>query len=247
MDRRRMTMLGLGFGILILLVVVLFATSTVRQADRITLPEDGENSPSGDDGESGDTSSLELVGITTETVQRVVATMSRLEAYSRTVTVETFWEGGSQSAELQTYVSGSLTRVDSRQADGSIRHLLTDGETSCIWYDDAREWISLPAGDFTSDTEQRIPTYEDILELPVSEIASASYGDYQGLYCIAVETLPDGEGYYTQYWISAEAGLLAGSETYQWEELVYRMTALTVDASTPSEDLFLLPDGSSLA
>ena len=247
MDKKRLAIFTAAFGIVIVVVVLLLVRGTVRHSGHIQLPDASTGTGDGESGGSGESGDLQVLEIRPDTVQLAIEVMERPTVYSQRVTVETFWEGGSQSAELQTYVSGSLTRVDSRQADGSIRHLLTDGETSCIWYDDAREWISLPAGDFTSDTEQRIPTYEDILELPVSEIASASYGDYQGLYCIAVETLPDGEGYYTQYWISAETGLLAGAETYQWEELVYRMTALTVDASTPSEDLFLLPDGSFLA
>ena len=246
MDRQRMTMLGLGFGILLVIVVVIFVTSTARQADHIQLPGSAEDSAGEGEGGEGDAFALGLVDITPETVQRAVATMDRLEAYSRPVTVEIFWEGGSRETQLQTAVSGGLTRVDTRQADGSVRHLLTDGITSCIWYDDAREWVALSAGAFTSDSEQRLPTYEEILDLPAGEIASASYGDYEGLYCIAVETMPDGDGYYTQYWISTETGLLAAAETYQWGELVYRMTALTVDATAPAAEVFLLPDGTAM-
>ena len=246
MDKKKLTAFTLGFGILILVIVLLFARSTTRRAGRIELPE----ADSGVQGEgtdpTDDPSALELVEITPDTVQLAVAQMSRMETYSRNITVETYWDGGSSTANTQTYVRGETMRMDTTRPDGSVRHLLTNGETTCIWYDDASAWTAFSAGAFTADAEQSIPTYETILSLEKEQIAQASYGSYEDLYCIMVVTAQDEDGYVTTYWISTETGLLVAAETTQEDVLVYRMTALTLDAVSPEDTVFQLPDGSTL-
>ena len=246
MDKKKLTAFTLGFGILILVIVLLFARSTARRAGRIELPE----ADSGVQGEgtdpTDDPSALELVEITPDTVQLAVAQMSRMETYSRNITVETYWDGGSSTANTQTYVRGETMRMDTTRPDGSVRHLLTNGETTCIWYDDASAWTAFSAGAFTADAEQSIPTYETILSLEKEQIAQASYGSYEDLYCIMVVTAQDEDGYVTTYWISTETGLLVAAETTQEDVLVYRMTALTLDAVSPEDTVFQLPDGSTL-
>ena len=184
--------------------------------------------------------------ITPETVQQAVATMARPAAYVRTVRITTHWSGGSRTVDVQTAVREPYTRTDVQTAGGSTRHLLTDGERTCIWYDEEQEWAEFPAGGFSEDEEQRILTYEDLLELPVEEIAAAVYRDYKDLSCICVLTAADGEGYDTAYWISVDTGLLVAAVTRQDGEIVYEMESLTMDTAV-DESRFLLPDGSALA
>ena len=186
------------------------------------------------------------VEITPETVQQAVATMTRPATYVRTVRITTHWSGGSRTVDVQTAVREPYTRMDVQTAGGSTRHLLTDGERTCIWYDEEREWAEFPSGDFTEDEEQRILTYEDLLELPTEEIVAAVYRDYKDLSCICVLTAADKEGYDTAYWISVDTGLLVAAITRQDGETVYEMESLTMDTAV-DESRFLLPDGSALA
>jgi len=245
MDKKRLTWITLGFGVVILMVVFLFAMRAERGQNHIQLPDENTR-PSGDDGGyTGENSALPVVEITPDTVQQAIASMSRPNTYARTVSITTFWEGGASTEEIKTAVQGDILRTETVLSDASVRHLLTNGGICCIWYDDETAWRSFPAGSFTADTEQRIPTYEDILLLDKEEIAQAVYGEYEGVYCICVLTAADEDGYDTAYWISVESGLLVAAETRLHEETVYRMLALTLD-NAPEESRFLLPDGTKL-
>ena len=246
MDRKRLTYFTVSFLILILLVVLLFARGTTRRSDRITLPNSDGDSQGGTQLPDSEESALNLVEIAPETVQTAISVMSRPAAYSRTVTVELFWEEGSRGEDTNVYVRDGLTRMDTQLSDGSVRHLLSDGMTTCLWYNTSEDWTAFPAGEFSQDTEQRLPTYEDILHLSPEEITDADYSAYDGVYCIRVVTAEDAYGYVTTYWISVDTGLLAAAETYQGETMTYRMRGLTVDAAEPDSSLFLLPDGSTL-
>ena len=209
------------------------------------LPDDSAALPGGEE-EPDSSASLSIVEITPETVQQAVATMTRPAVYVRTVRITTHWSGGSRTVDVQTAVREPYTRMDVQTAGGSTRHLLTDGERTCIWYDEEREWAEFPSGDFTEDEEQRILTYEDLLELPTEEIVAAVYRDYKDLSCICVLTAADKEGYDTAYWISVDTGLLVAAITRQDGETVYEMESLTMDTAV-DESRFLLPDGSALA
>ena len=94
--------------------------------------------------------------------------------------------------------------------DGNTRISVTNGQETYIWYgyDSDAEVTILPAGEFSADIEQSIPTYEDILNLPVEEIILADYRPLDVLTCIYVETAADEAGYSTRYWGSVEKGWL---------------------------------------
>ena len=141
-----------------------------------------------------------------------------------------------------------LRQVDRGLPDGSTRISITNGEQTYLWYGyggDA-EVVILPAGEFSADAEQSIPTYEDILDLPVEEIALADYRPLDVLTCIYVETTADPAGYATRYWVSVENGLLVQAERLLGEEAVYRMTSLYVDETEYDASRFTLPDGTVL-
>ena len=129
-----------------------------------------------------------------------------------------------------------------------MRHTLVSGERVGVWYDSEKSWTLLhSAGQpAASDAMGRMLTYETVLELPAEEIAAADYRERDGVYCIYVEVLPDSEGYISRYWVSVSDGLLYAAERILGEKLVYRFTAGQLNTETPEEELFLLPDGSTL-
>lgn len=95
---------------------------------------------------------------------------------------------------------------------------------------------------------QRIPTYEDVLELEQDAIAAAGYEEKGGLACIYVETGEDALGYVEKYWVSVDSGLLVCAEQWKGEELTYRMTSYAVSTDRTLFGLteFALPDGTVL-
>ncbi|MFR4559848.1 MAG: hypothetical protein ACLT5P_00590 [Flavonifractor plautii] len=106
-----------------------------------------------------------------------------------------------------------------------------------------------PADGHSADLEgQRIPTYEDVLEMEQDAIAAAGYEEKGGLACIYVETGEDALGYVEKYWVSVDSGLLVCAEQWKGEELTYRMTSYAVSTDRTLFGLteFALPDGTVL-
>ena len=79
--------------VLTVLIVVLLALNSVRRSAHIHLPE--ENVQQGMESSDIDGSAINQIAVKTDTVQSVIATLRRSEEYSRTVTVEQIWSGGS--------------------------------------------------------------------------------------------------------------------------------------------------------
>lgn len=241
MDKRWRSRVTVAFLAVTVLVIAVMLTGTLRRTSHITLPS-RDLSP-GQAAAPGEAPTV--VAVTPETVQTAIATLSRPQEYRRTVTVEQLWQGGSGSYETAVAVSGGWTRTDRTLNSGRVRHALTDGETTYIWYDSEETVFTAPAGTISADNEQTIPTYEDILDLPAEAIAAADYRTISGVSCIYVETAEDADGYVLRYWVSVDTGLLTVSERLLEGEPVYRMAALELELPT-AED-FTLPDGTVLS
>ena len=242
MDKRWRRRITAAFLAVTVLVIAVMLSGTLHRTSHITLPS-SEQAP-GHAAVTGD--ALTVVEVTPETVQTAIATLSRPQEYRRTVTVEQLWTGGSGTYETAVAVSGGWTRTDRTLAGGRVRHVLTDGEVTHIWYDGGTEVYTAPAGGISADNEQNIPTYEEILDLPPEAIAVADYRVISGVNCIYVETAEDGEGFVLRYWVSVDTGLLAVSERLLEGEPVYRMAALALDQASPTAADFTLPDGTPL-
>jgi len=211
-------------------------------------PSVGLSPESSSTGAELETPSSEEVGtrveITTETVQSVVASLSRYRSYSRNVNVEYFSHGvstGTVSASVS--VDGGWSRIDLTSKSGT-EHAIIGVDECYRWYDNDVDYVSLPVEAGIDDLFQRIPSYETVLDLDKAHIVSAGYVDRGGVACICVETLVDEFGYLDRYWISVESGLLVSAEKVSKDELVYRMTAYEVES--PLADFgnkFTLPDG----
>ena len=187
------------------------------------------------------------VEVTTETVQGVVATLARPSSYYRTLTAETFWEGGSSSVQVQVWADGGWSHSRQTLPSGAVRHDLTGEDTLYYWYDGSAQYRQAPADERSSDLAQRIPTYETVLELEPEDIVSAGYETRGELPCIFVEVRPEGSRQLQRFWISVENGLLASAETEEDGQLVYRMTAYSpVQTPCPADGSFALPDGEVL-
>ena len=236
MERRKRNLLVVLIGIVIVVAMVssfglgLFAPDTAK----IVLPTPEVSQQPG--GEPGEQSGLVLVDVTPETVQSVIRdTLSRPDRYTRAVTIEDFWgEGESGTTHADVWVDGGWTQTEAALPGGTVRYSIVGDGQFWLWYGGDRTALSGPADGHSADLEgQRIPTYEDVLELEQDAIAAAGYEEKGGLACIYVETGEDALGYVEKYWVSVDSGLLVCAEQWKGEELTYRMTSCGVDGPYP--------------
>ena len=245
MDKRKLNWITMSFVVLMVLVIGLMLSNTLRRSSHITLPDAGAETEQSLTGPEQD-EALSVVEITPDTVQAAIATLSRPESYQRFVSVEHLWSSGSGGYQMAVSVCGGWTRMDRTMPDGQLRHALTNGGRTYIWYNDETDVYEAPAGEITADHEQMIPTYEEILELPTETIAASDYRTVSGIPCIYVETAEAEDGYTLRYWVSVESGLLVAAEKLLNGGTVYRMGAPEVNQTEPSAELFVLPDGRDL-
>ena len=207
--------------------------------------------PSAPAGSSGAPDSSELgdgiylpVDVTPDTVQAVVGeTLVRAENYSRSVTVESFWDGGSSVTKLECYVRGDDWHVISA-GDGSVKHILMLGGELYIWYGSGGEVFSGGEAlqpENAADLFSRTLTYEELLSLDVSQITAAGYTDRGGVSCIFAEYSSGLLGYTTRVYIGIDTGLLIAAERYDGENLIYSMTSDTPVLDTPDDSHFTVP------
>lgn len=246
MDKRNLRRITWGFAVLAVLVVALMLISSLSRTSRITLPESSVSSEQQTEENQAGTNMPTVVEVTPQTVQAAIATLERPEEYRRSVTVEQFWNNGSGMYEIMVAVREGWTRTDRTMPDGRIRHTVTDGNTTYIWYNNQVPVRTITAGEISADDEQTIPTYETVLELPVNKITIADYRTLSDVNCIYLETEEDADGYFLRYWVNVDTGLLVAAEKLLDGETVYRMAALSVEQAVPDEADFILPDGTRL-
>ena len=238
MKQWKVSAIGLSFVLLILLFFLFLMRGGFREKVEITLPplSAGEQNMQG-----VSENAITDVSVTPDTVQWVIETLARPDNYACIVRMERFWNGGNAETITDVHVAQGWTSL--RTAEGiQIRYVLTNGETTYIWYDNSREYYQAPAV-FSEDAEYGIPTYEDILLLPRDRIAAADYRAYGNTDCIYAETTEDEDGYRERYWISVAQGLPVAVEKEQEGVLIFRMEADSIESGAAQAEAFQLPDG----
>lgn len=220
----------------------LFSTQTPQIVLPTVQQDVGSDSSSIPDDEQG-----LRVEVTVDTVQAVIASLERAGSYYRQLSVQTFWEGGSGTTSVQTWVDQGYTFVRSVPPSGQARYALSSPDTVYYWYGGSSRWLTAPADSLSADLSQRIPSYEDVLNLDKQDISAAGYESYSGHPCIYVETHLDELGYLERYWVSTESGLLVAAQTVKEDEVIYSLNATTpIQTPCPTDVVFALPDGTVL-
>lgn len=184
--------------------------------------------------------------VTADTVQAVLETLRRADSYSRSLTVESFWSGGSSSQTIEVAVSGGSTRLNISSGDNEpTQHILISGDEKWIWYSDSEAVYHSSAQDFESDRYQTLLSYEDILSLDRENILEASHFLYEDTMCVYVRYISGLLGYESRAYIELSSGLLLALETYDGDQLIYKMSSGAIDLSTPDESLFVPPESLS--
>ena len=244
MEKRKRTILVVLIGIVIVAAVFssfglpYFAGDTPD----IVLPTPRPSADQEEIGQSGEYGTV--VRVTPQTVQNVVAALHRQESYLRTII--TVLEGNMTTA--QVWADGGWLRTDLTTPAGTVVHTIVGSGMVWRWYGNEPKTVSWAADVWSADVDgQRIPTYEDVLNLDPSRITAADYVEKNGLPCIYVEASFPEWNQQERYWISADNGLLEAAETEADGEIVWMMSASAAELPAPSaQGVFALPDGTVL-
>ncbi|MCC8122279.1 MAG: hypothetical protein LIO58_01885 [Oscillospiraceae bacterium] len=188
------------------------------------------------------------IEVTPDTVQDVIATLTRPESYYRTLKVEDFAQDGSSSeTTMQTWSDDGWTKTQTTSANGVVRTSIVGDGTLWWWYAGSGSAASAPADEKSADVDgQRIPTYEDVLAMDKEDIRQSGYESWNDLPCVYVAVDGGIEHYERRYWISVESGLLVCAEIWDGEVLCYRMSSGQVERPVSAGTSFALPDGTAL-
>lgn len=188
-------------------------------------------------GEGGDDSGYIPLEVTAETVQAVMATLSRAENYHRVLVVTTYYSGGSSSSQHSVWAKGSSLRIVS-VSGGITKNTLILGDELWIWYDNPARSFHGRVSD-SPDVFQGIPTYEDFLTLDAGSVLDAGYTQYAGEPCVWA-SYQDGPFNYTHtVYVSVATGLLMGSESVDEDgAMVHAMVSGAPEITTPDDLVF---------
>lgn len=229
----------------LLAAIVITQTARSRAEQAITLPGASyapEEQPQTSTGES-------LAEITPQNVQAVLAqTLARPTFYHQILTATLRADDFTRTQQIELWRQDALLQADITQ-DDSVRHLLTDGQTLYVWYDDETtpSVIQLD-GSASGDELLGVPTYEALTELPRTAITGAevvSLTEPDEPSCLFVSCVQSGVR--QEYWVSLTSGLLCKQITYSGEEPMYTVEQTLAERLTAGDEaaqaLFALPDG----
>lgn len=250
MERKKRSL----FAVLIatIIVVAVFASFAihlfVQDDHQVRLPDLSQGSDADQPGSDADQNGFVRVEITPQTVQNVIGkTLSRPLSYYREISIELWSDAETSSLTLaNVWVDQGWTRSDVTAPSGKVQHNLVGEGTRWIWYDSDTAVVSVPADQIVSDLVQRIPTYEDVLALPQDQITDTGYERYGDTDCIYVEVAQQELGSSERYWIAVSSGLLVAAERVKDDQVLYRMSTLSIETPAPLGSSFALPDGTVL-
>lgn len=247
-DRKRTVLAAVIIAVVLAAVLYSFSLNLFAPTPTLVLADPDATASVEPSGQSGGRGGL-AVEVSTQTVQRLIASLARYESYSRGVTVEYYAAGQPVgTVSVQMWMDGGWTRSDATLASGRVEHAITGDGQLWLWYDREGAVFTGSAADVSADLLQRLPTYEDVLALDRDSITGADYVDRDGQPCVYVEVAePTGLGYVERYWISETSGLLMAAETEKDGEIVYSMTSHeVVSPMDQAAGIFTLPDGTQL-
>lgn len=239
---------AIGAAVLVVLLFLSYLLSSGvlhQKGIDISLNSSTENAPEISAGSQMLTAqSVADVTIGTENAQRVIASLTRPEAYSCTIENTLYYDGGSSVFRCRRYLRGNIVRTDVVNETGVVQSTLVRADDAAYAWDAGSTTVYQGAwGDFSDDAAAMLPTYEDVLGEDVV-LSEAGRRDIDNEPCITA-TFSQG-GYRCVYSVSAASGLLKEASFYTGETLVRQVKIRDFRNETPDDALFLLPDGQKL-
>ena len=247
-DRKRTALAALIIAVVLVAVLYSFFLSLFVQTPELVLADpDADRSMEPSEEQSAGQGGL-MVEVSTQTVQSLIASLTRYESYSRSVTVE-YYDAGQTvgTVSAQVWAEAGWIRCDLALSSGRVEHTIVGDGQLWLWYDRETAVYSGPAEDLSADLAQRLPTYEAVLALDKDSITAAGYVDRDGLPCVFVEAVTPELNYVERYWISEASGLLMAAETEKNGALIYTLSSHeVVSPMERTAGIFTLPDGTQL-
>lgn len=245
--RTALIVCGAVLAVTVLLVALFFGTSKQEERPTITLPETPVIQAPEDPPVQVDQN--QFAEITRGNVQDVLRSLTRPSSYHQAVTIMTYAAQASRQQQVDIWRSGRLFRADITEQSGSVKSVLSDGETAYIWYDGDETALELPLRDGVSPEQLvGIGSYDTILALPQQQIISADFVTLQeeaSFSCIYVTFSLNGCEQYD--WIDLSSGLLCRQSIQQDGKSLYIMQQnrldVLMDGDEALSDAFCLPDG----
>ena len=247
-DRKRTALAAVIILVVLAAVLYSFSMNLFGPTPELVLPDPDATASTGPSAEPSGGQGGVLVEVSPQTVQSLIASLSRYESYSRTAAVE-YFDGGQSvgTASARVWADGGWIRTDVTLASGRVEHAILGDGRLWLWYDRESTVYQGPAEDLSADLIQRVPTYEDVLALDKQSISAAGYVERDGLPCVFVEARAGELGYTERYWISETSGLLMAAEAERDGELLYAMSSHeVVSPMEQAAGIFTLPDGTQL-
>lgn len=247
-DRKRTALAVVIIAVVLAAVLYSFFLNLFAPTPELVLADpdaSGSVEPSGE--QSGGQGGL-MVGVSPQTVQSLIASLTRYESYSRSVTVE-YYDAGQLvgTVTAQVWAEVGWIRSDLTLSSGRVEHTIVGDGQLWLWYDRETAVYSGPAEGLSTDLLQRLPTYEDVLALDKDSITAAGYVERDGLPCVFVEAVMPELNYVERYWISETSGLLMAAETEKEGTLIYALSSHeVVSPLAQTSGIFVLPDGTQL-
>jgi len=230
----------------VLFLTYMFSSGPFREKSTgIVLPEEAENAPLMSAGSELLTiQRVAEVEINTDNAKRVVASLTRPEAYSCKIENILYYEGGETVLHCRQYIQGDAERVDTMDAYDSVKStLLRVRNTAYSWNaGDFRAYKGI-WGDFNGDAAAMLPTYEDVLGESI-KLLEAERQDLEFEPCMRM--VFELEGYKCEYHISLATGLLKSAAFRSGDKLVREVKVKSLDIDKPDRDVFSLPTGENI-
>ena len=247
-DRKRVVLAAVIIAVVLAAVLYSFSLNLFAQTPDLVLADPNADRSVDPSGEQSSGQGGLMVEVSTRTVQSLIASLTRYESYSRSITVE-YYDAGQTvgTVSAQVWAEVGWTRTDLTLSSGRVEHTIVGDGQLWLWYDKENTVYSGPTEDLSADLVQRLPAYEAVLELDLDSITAAGSVERDGLPCVYVEAVMPELNYVERYWISETSGLLMAAETEKDGALIYALSSREV--VSPMElatGIFALPDGTQL-
>lgn len=251
MSRKKMMAFSITVSVFLMLAITisLFFSGKTKTPVAV-LPTAVVSSP-GSTPAGPDSDEFQLLEITIDNVQAVIESLSRPSSYLRAIILDTYLDQGKVSYHITAWVKNKVCKTSASRIGGNqVANTIVTEEYVYIWYGDEYDYRRVKLGqespEQVADEYQKIPTYEEILLLDKEDILEAGYAEYESEPCIYVKANTGLLGYTYEYYVSARTGLLVLAETFDGDTLIHSTAAGSPNLSEPSDDVFRLPDGSSV-
>lgn len=235
MNKRSSIIIAASIAVVIIGAILLSVFHKSDDQPTIYLPK--PDSELGVDGESG------LLSVNPDTVQTVLAYLTRTETYSREYSITSYWENGESTAKVKVWQNGRLMRIDHTQNKATKSTLFTE-DTVYRWYGDSNTVSSASLSDFDVnllDRYARLITYEELMNIPAQSITAADYEQKLDENCIYIQYESEDEHYVNHIYVSVNTGLLVAAEIAEDEKIVYSMNSVVTNLATPEGSVFTPP------